>query len=123
MRPETAKGRALAAITFAMLDCRRASFVKSETARRRGGRGCPRGLVIRSISKSALLGLWKGAGCSYKLRPTIAGETAGDGALATTEGAKVGARVGGSVECIIMVGGIGCRVEKTRRAREVGSVS
>ncbi len=26
MRPETAKGRALTAITFAMLDCRRASF-------------------------------------------------------------------------------------------------
>jgi hypothetical protein len=80
-----------------------------------GGRGCPRGLVIRSISKSALAGLWKGAGgWSYRLRPKVAGETAGEGTLATSEGAIVGAN-GGSVECIILVDETGCRVEKSWR--------
>ena len=43
----------------------------------------------------------------------------GDGTLAI-KGATVGARVEGRVECIILVNGRGCRVEKTRRPpREV----
>jgi hypothetical protein len=40
---------------------------------------------------------------------------AGDGTLATIEGATAGAKVGGKVEGIILVGGIGCRVEKAWR--------
>jgi hypothetical protein len=67
---------------------------------------------MRSISKSELAGLWKDTGCSYRLRPTIAGEMAGEGTLAM-EGPTAGN--GGSVECIILEDGTGCRVEKSSR--------
>lgn len=48
------------------------------------------------------------------MRPTIAGERAGEGTLAT-EGATLGRKDWGIVECIILVDGIGCRVEKSSR--------
>ena len=41
-------------------------------------------------------------GCSYKLRPTIAGETAGDGTIATAALLEGGERDGGIAESIIV---------------------
>lgn len=51
--------------------------------------------------------------CSYRLRPTIAGETAGEGTIATAALVKGGERDGGIAEGIILEDETGCRVEKS----------
>jgi hypothetical protein len=48
------------------------------------------------------------------LRPTIAGETAGEGTIAT-----VGEKDGGSIEGIMLVNGVGWRVEKREVERRM----
>ena len=84
--------------------------------RRRDGRGVPRTFAPRSISKSPL-GLWKGIDCSYRLRPTIAGETAGDGTIPIAGGMAEGGKDGAIIEGIILVGEVGCRVGKRKSLR------
>jgi hypothetical protein len=46
-------------------------------------------------------------GCSYRLRPTIGGETAGDGTIATPGGAIEGGKDGAIIEGIIVVDEVG----------------
>jgi hypothetical protein len=58
-------------------------------------------------------------GCSYRLRPTIAGETAGEGTIDTVE-ANEGAKDGGMAEGIILVDDVlGSRVERIFKRKEV----
>ena len=56
---------------------------------------------------------------SYRLRPTIAGETAGEGTIAMVVVVTAGEKDGGIVEGIILVDEVGCRVEMRKRSRRI----